>query len=190
MKKYCVIVGALLALCPLAYTFELVDQLTNTLGITSDQASGGTAALLGVAKSQLGNDDFSTVTTAVPELGSILGDGATEEDSGTSDLLGAASSLLGDSGGVGGQVVGALGLGDTFSKLGLDPAMVSQFLPIILDYATAKGGKAVSDLLGKGFSGVEEQIEAPAATEETVAPEEPESGNAPVGLSANDKSAG
>lgn len=190
MKKYCVILGALLILSPITHAFELVDTLTSTLGITSEQASGGTAALLGVAKDQLGGDDFSTVTSAVPELGSILGGATAGEDSGTSDLLGAAGSLLGDSGGVGGQVVSALGLADTFEKLGLDPAMVSQFIPIILDFAKAKGGDSVSSLLGKGFSKVEKAPEAPVAAEDTAAPTEPETGNAPVGISSNDDSAG
>lgn len=187
MKKIFVIIAALLLTCPIINAFELVDTLTGTLGITSEQASGGTAALLGVAKDQLGGDDFSTVTSAVPELGSILGGDAAGSDSGTSDLLGAASSMLGDSGGVGGQVVSALGLADTFDKLGLDPAMVSQFIPIILDFAKSKGGDSVSDLLGKGFSKVEQ---APAAAEDTAAPAEPETSNAPVGLSSSDQSAG
>ncbi len=52
-----------------------------------------------------------------------------------------ASSLLGSSAG------SMTGLADSFSKLGLSPEMVNQFVPIVLDFVQSEGGQQTMTLL-------------------------------------------
>ena len=51
---------------------ELVGQLQSQLGVTQAQATGGTGALLQLAKNQLGNDSMSTLTSKASGLSSLL----------------------------------------------------------------------------------------------------------------------
>jgi hypothetical protein len=59
-------------------------------------------------------------------------------------LTGKASSLLGGSAG---SVKGMTALADSFSKLGLSPDMVNQFVPVILDFVQSEGGQQAMTLL-------------------------------------------
>ncbi len=128
---------------------ELVGLLTNQLGITESQASGGAGALFQMAKGSLPESDYLKVAEAIP---------------GIDTLIQSAPAVSSSNKGVSGQIDGfAKGLGsitrtadnvnkmamvtDQFSKLGLDPGMVSQFIPIILNYANSKGGETVMNLL-------------------------------------------
>jgi hypothetical protein len=59
----------------------------------------------------------------------------------TGGLTGKASSLLG------GSTSSMAGLADSFSKLGLAPDMVNQFVPVILDFVQSEGGQQAMTLL-------------------------------------------
>jgi len=149
----------------LASAAPLLGLLSSDIGVGAEQAAGGAGALLRSAKDQLGEGDFSKVTDAVPGIQALLGMEPKSEDTGTSDLLGAAASLLGGGDGLTQQVVGALGVADTFDKLGLDAGMLDRFIPIILDYVQKKGGEVVSELLADGFSGGKDETAAPTSEE-------------------------
>lgn len=101
----------------------LVDALTNQLNVSPDQASGGAGALLALASSSL-TDSEST------ELGSLI--------PGMSSLSNIAPDLLSMAGDMSAVT-------DMFTKLGLDPSMVNQFAPVIMEYLSGEG--ASSDLL-------------------------------------------
>jgi len=104
---------------------SLVSMLTQQLGVTETQATGGTAALLGKAKSAMSSTDYAGLLSAVPELSSFSG------GSGTSML----DSLGGDS------------LTQQFSALGMDSSMVGKFVPILLDYVNTSGGSEMTGML-------------------------------------------
>jgi Protein of unknown function VcgC/VcgE (DUF2780) len=101
----------------------LVKSLTSKLGVTEAQASGGAAAVLGLAKHRMGDSDFGKLTASHPEVGSLL------ENAGASNI----ASLL--------------DVTKQFKQLGLDVGLVQKFIPAITDYFGDKGGDAASGLL-------------------------------------------
>ncbi len=107
----------------------LLDSLSSQLGVSPAQASGGAAAILGDATSKLSPSDLGKLTDAVPDIKSIT-DGA----SSLSSLAGAAGA--------------ASSVADQFSALGLDPAMIGKYTPIIMEYVNKIGGPSAMGILG------------------------------------------
>jgi hypothetical protein len=106
-----------------ASSSPLADLLSSELDVTTEQAASGGAAMLALAQNSLSSDSASELTSLIPGL----------------ESLGGASSLLGN-------IESMSAVNDVFSKLGLDPSMVSQFAPVIMGYLTDQG--ASSGLLG------------------------------------------
>lgn len=105
-------------------TSPIVDALTSQLNITPEQATGGAGALLALASNSLSGSESS-------ELGDLI--------PGMSNLQNSVPGLLSMANNMG-------AVNDIFGKLGLDPSMISQFAPVILQYLTGQG--ASSGLLG------------------------------------------
>lgn len=116
----------------------LVDSLSTDLGVSGQQAAGGTGALLAMAQSNLSGDQFSGVLNKVPGLESLIGGG---------EGGGLASSMLGN-------ISSMQGVTKAFGALGMSPEMVSQFAPKILGFLGDKGvtGQVLNSL--KGLWGV------------------------------------
>ncbi len=100
----------------------LLSTLTSQLGVSDTQAAGGTAALMSLAKSGLEGNQYSQLTNLIPGM---------QSNSLTSQLLG--------------QVTDMPAVKSAFSTLGMDPALVSQFVPVITQYLASNGG---SELIG------------------------------------------
>ncbi|KAF1028506.1 MAG: hypothetical protein GAK37_02205 [Pseudomonas sp.] len=136
------------AAAPTSQTAGLLSALTSQLNVTPEQAVGGTGAMLGLAKNQLGGGDYSQLTKSVPGLDKLSG-------SNSLGSLGALSGMLGQSGGsktsgldsVLGNVKNTSDLNTAFSALGMDDSMVGKFAPVILQYLGGQG--ASSSVLGK-----------------------------------------
>ncbi len=109
----------------------LIGMLTSQLGVSNEQALGGTAALFGLAKQSLSAGDFSSVTKSLPGIGSLLGMAS----------MGGASSENASAGG------GLASVAGQFSSLGLSPDMAGKFVPVVLDYAKSAGGDNTMNLL-------------------------------------------
>ena len=123
---------------------ELLNLLTQNLGVSEDQAKGGAGLIFKLAKDKLSDGDFSKVADAVPGMDTLLG--AAPKEGG----LGGAISGIASSFGGGGETLGTLAsLASGFSKLDMDSGMVSKFMPIILQFVQAKGGDVVKGLLEK-----------------------------------------
>ncbi len=95
----------------------LISVLTGSLGVTPQQAAGGTAALLQAASKSMPSSNYSELLKSVPGLSSI--------SESKSDMLGDAISMLGGND----SVLAA------FKALGMDNSMIGRFIPLILDYA-------------------------------------------------------
>ena len=108
----------------------LIGMLTSQLGVSNEQALGGTAALFGLAKQSLSAGDFSSVTKSLPGIGSLLG---------MASMSGGSSDA--SSGG------GLASVAEQFSSLGLGPDMPEKFVPVVLDYAKSAGGDNTMNLL-------------------------------------------
>jgi hypothetical protein len=108
-------IGGVLGSMPQKNTqsINLISQLSQMLNVNTQQAIGGTAALMQVASEKMPKDSYNSLLSAVPGLGAILG---------TSSSL---SSILGS--------VGSENINKAFKALGMDSSMVSQFAPALLE---------------------------------------------------------
>jgi hypothetical protein len=122
---------------------ELIEQLTNSLGIDEAQAKGGAGLIFRLVKDQLGKSEFSQVADQVPGIDGLI-DAAPEGGLGSA-LSGIASGF----GGGAGKLAGLGSLAGGFSKLGLDSDMIARFAPIVLSFIQSKGGDEVKALVQK-----------------------------------------
>ncbi|WP_067661690.1 DUF2780 domain-containing protein [Ferrimonas marina] len=121
----------------------LVDSLVSQLGVTEAQASGGAGAMLSMAQDSLGDSDWSSLTSYIPEATDLAS--GVDLSNFTGDM---GTSALGDVGSMlGGADLGQLAnVASAFESLGLSPDMIAQFSPVILEYLKGQGG---TDLVGK-----------------------------------------
>ena len=126
---------------------ELIDLLTNTLGVNSDQATGGAGLLFKLAKEKLGDTDFSQISQHVPGVNELIE--SAPESGGIAGALGGLASALGGSGSELGNLASLAG---GFSKLKLDSGMIGKFIPVILSFVESKGGGAVKGLLEQALT--------------------------------------
>lgn len=97
---------------------SLVEGMFGSLGVNSEQATGGVAALLSYAKNALPENSSQ-------ELTSLL------NNSGSFDVSQISSSISSMS-----------EVNSAFSALGLSPDMVSQFVPIALKFLQSEGASS------------------------------------------------
>jgi hypothetical protein len=127
-----------------AIKMELLQMLTQQLGVSEDQAKGGTGLLLKLAKEKLGAGEFSQVKSAVPAADDLIA--SAPKPGGLGGALGGLASAFG--GGIG-QLGNLAALAEGFKGLNMDSGMVGKFIPIVLSFVQAKGGGGVKDLLEK-----------------------------------------
>ena len=155
MKRFSVWIGTLclfvLMVCgfqPMtsyAGTMDLVTTLVDTLGITKDQAKGGSGALFQNAKDNLSTDDFQKVSDTVPDMNKYLAAAPdVKTKSGLGGTLGSSLSSLGGGSAKAGSMVD---LTSAFSKLGMDSDTLSKFIPVVLDFVQSEGGQSAVRLL-------------------------------------------
>ncbi|OLQ86707.1 hypothetical protein BIY21_17865 [Vibrio ponticus] len=105
------------------HSIPLSGILADKLPVTTEQALGGSGALLGLAQQQLSSADLSELESLIPW-----------------------SSNLPDMQGIVGNIENMQAVNKAFESVGLDPSMVNQFVPVILDYLKESG--ASEGLLG------------------------------------------
>ena len=115
----------------------LVGELSKQMGATPEQSAGAAGALFGVAKSRLKADEFLQIAGAVPGMDSLL----KAAPAGGGGGLGAVAGQLGGSAG------SMAAAAQAFSKLGLNPDMVSKAIPVLTSFVTKSGGAGVGNLL-------------------------------------------
>jgi hypothetical protein len=150
MKRARVIMGAALlvgmCLCAIlpveAADLGLVQLLSQNLGVTGTQATGGAGSIFNLAKQNLSKEDFSKVAKAVPGIDTMMA--AAPKAEGALGMLGEASSMLGGSTQ---SITGIAGLAGSFSQLGMKEGMVNAFIPVILGYVKSTGGEPVANIL-------------------------------------------
>lgn len=131
----------------------LTGILMQQLGVTQQQAEGGAGAIFQLAKSKMQGAAFQELSNSVPGMQGLLAaaPAAAQSVGGTSlgGLAGNLGNLMGNSGGAIGSVVG---LASSFQQLGLSPAMVQKFLPLVVQYVESNGG-AVGSVLQSALMG-------------------------------------
>ena len=109
-------------------TDVLTGLLTNQLGVTSNQATGGVGSILSLAKERLSAMDFTALTKLIPGAETYM---KTARD------LGAVTGQVGD----------RAGLTTAFSRLGMGSDMVPKFTQILSDFVGKAGGAPASNLV-------------------------------------------
>lgn len=117
----------------MARSAELIGKLSE-LNITSEQAVGGTGALLDLARNRLSGNDYSQLLQSAPALKEFSGNGLAGHASTIGGLLGGAGSKPESTG-----VQSLAGVAEQFSSLGMDSGMISQFAPVLLDFIGNQG---------------------------------------------------
>jgi len=126
---------------------ELLDLLVKNLGVNEGQAKGGAGLIFNLVKDKMGDNDFAKIIQLVPAVAGMMKAVPKEESSG-GGLLGSIGQLASSFGGAGSQLGDLANLAGGFEKLGLDPAMISKFVPIIMSFLEKKGGGDISGFLG------------------------------------------
>ncbi|ELB2103069.1 DUF2780 domain-containing protein [Vibrio parahaemolyticus] len=111
-----------------AESSPLTELLTSQLPVSTEQAAGGSSALIALAQSQLSQQNSTELQSLLPGLSNLKG----------------AQSLLGN-------IESLSAVQSAFNALGLDPSMISQFAPVILGYLNEQGA---SEGLLKSLSGL------------------------------------
>ncbi|EOC1850913.1 DUF2780 domain-containing protein [Vibrio parahaemolyticus] len=111
-----------------AESSPLTELLTSQLPVSTEQAVGGSSALIALAQSQLSQQNSTELQSLIPGLSNLKG----------------AQSLLGN-------IESLSAVQSAFNALGLDPSMISQFAPVILGYLNEQGA---SEGLLKSLSGL------------------------------------
>ncbi|HCH3375145.1 TPA: DUF2780 domain-containing protein [Vibrio parahaemolyticus] len=111
-----------------AESSPLTELLTSQLPVSTEQAAGGSSALIALAQSQLSQQSSTELQSLIPGLSNLKG----------------AQSLLGN-------IESLSAVQNAFNALGLDPSMISQFAPVILGYLNEQGA---SEGLLKSLSGL------------------------------------
>ena len=124
---------------------SLTDTLVKQLNISNEQAQGGAGALFRLAKSKLDAGQFAVLSKAVPEMDSLLSKAPKQ-----SGLAGGASSALGEANNPYGNLAG---LASAFKVLNLSPDKVDEFVPVVVDYVSAKSGALTGNMLQSALYG-------------------------------------
>lgn len=120
----------------------LINILVGQLGISPQQALGGVGSIFSVAQQRMNPGDFSQLSSSVPGMDRYLSSVPQQTiSSGSPSLLGAAGNLMG------GQLGGLANLVGSFQSLGMNPSMVSQFVPVVLQYVQNQSGAGAMSLL-------------------------------------------
>ena len=122
---------------------ELIDSLTQGLGITGAQAEGGAAVLLKAAKDKIGAAEFDSQLGSVPGLSDLLKKAPSAGGGGLGGMLG------GLAGAIGGNAALISTILSGFGKLGLKAEDAKKFVPIILGFLRTRVGPDVVSKLEK-----------------------------------------
>ena len=127
---------------------SLTELLMQRTGVTQAQAQGGAGALFQIAKNKMQADSFAQLEQSVPGMQGMLGTVPTLPQQG--GLAGQLSSLAGASGGTAGNLISVI---SAFQQQGMSPAMVQQFIPVVIEYVKARGNGALADTLNAALIG-------------------------------------
>ena len=118
----------------------LLNTVKSSTGVTSEQAIGGTSAMLGLAKNNLSTTQYTELTKSVPGLSALTGNNALSNLSSVTGLLGKTdSSKVSALNNAMTNVKTTADMNSAFSQLGMNSSMVTQFAPVILQYLGTQG---------------------------------------------------
>jgi hypothetical protein len=135
-------------------TNGLVDMLTSSLGVNTEQASGGMGAIFNYVKNNVSSEQFGQLAKSLPGI-----DGLVSQMPDVSKL--STGSSTGSSAGLSGLLDKASEYSDSlksindvkkqFEALGLKPEMISSFISSAQGYLDTKEGQQAKQVLTDGL---------------------------------------
>ncbi|MBB1268533.1 DUF2780 domain-containing protein [Shewanella sp. SR44-3] len=126
---------------------SLINNVMSQLNLNEAQAQGGLGSLMTLAKSQLGSQDFASLSKQITNMDTLLAAAPTlAKSSGMSGLL---SQVGGD---LGSSLKGGAMVYDSFEKLGIPKDLIVPMVDIAKTYLQSQEGGATADLLMKGLN--------------------------------------
>ncbi|QDS87789.1 hypothetical protein EC9_19710 [Rosistilla ulvae] len=121
---------------------ELLQQLTDRLGIDPSTAQGVTGKAMAMIKENVDESTFKSLASSIPGLDSIITAGETH-DSGepSGGLLGKLAGMA--SGMLGGSAGNALEMGAALSEKGLPTDKLGEFVTMLIAFIKEKAGDDV-----------------------------------------------
>lgn len=126
----------------------MVSSVTESLGVTTPQATGGLGAIFNYAKDNISSDQYSQLANALPGVGGLL------------EAVPDVSSMASE-GGLGGILDKAASYNESlkainevkkqFAALGLKPEMITQFVSKAQSYLDTPEGQQAKQLLTQGL---------------------------------------
>jgi len=131
----------------------LVPMLTQSLGVTETQATGGIGSIFQAAKGLMPASDFGSLSKAVPNMSSLLSAApvVNTPKQGSGNLL---SGALGAAAQMGANTQVGAQLLSQFQALGLSPDMISKFADVAMSYLQKGEMPQTADLLSTALSSV------------------------------------
>jgi hypothetical protein len=129
---------------------QLLPLLSQTLGVSTSQATGGMGALLQTAQSLLSGNDFSVIANAIPGANDLLSAAPAVNAVINGGMLDGAMKMVTDSNPslkAGAQLV------SQFKSLGMGAEMIPKFSDVGSNYLKQNGNAEASILLDAAISG-------------------------------------
>ena len=120
----------------------LVNTLVNQLGVNQQQAMGGVGSIFSLAQQRMNPTDFLQLRGNVPGIDQYMSE--VPEPSSSSLLIGSAADMLG---GQAGGLGNLASLVSSFQTLGMNSNMITQFVPLVLQYVQGQSGAGMMSLL-------------------------------------------
>jgi len=126
----------------------LVGDVMSQLGLTQPQAEGGLGSLLSLAQTNLGENDFSQLSSSIPNATGLLA--AVPALSSANGM----SGLLSKTGDLGSALQGSAMVYDAFEQLGISKEYMAPMVDIVKNYLQQSGGDGTVALLTKGLGSI------------------------------------
>ncbi len=132
----------------------MIPMLTDSLGVTQQQAQGGLGSLFNFAKGNLAQDNFGQLSSLLPGVDQLLGAVPEVSETASQESSGGLSGLLNTAAQYSDSLQAVNQVTQQFQALGLEPEMILQYIQVAQQYLNTPEGQQAKQLLMDGLSGL------------------------------------
>ncbi len=132
----------------------MIPMLTDSLGVTQQQAEGGLGSLFNFAKGNLAQDNFGQLSSLLPGVDQLLGAVPEVSETASQESSGGLSGLLNTAAQYSDSLQAVNQVTQQFQALGLEPEMILQYIQVAQQYLNTPEGQQAKQLLMDGLSGL------------------------------------
>ncbi len=132
----------------------MIPMLTDSLGVTEQQAEGGLGSLFNFVKGNLTQDNFGQLSSMLPGVEQLLGAVPEVSETSSQESGSALSGLLNTAAQYSDSLQAVNQVSQQFQALGLEPEMILQYIQVAQQYLNTPEGQQAKQLLMDGLSGL------------------------------------